>query len=358
MPLVCSRLRLNDLPPPPSGHTGWPWTEDSGGSALEILADLQMAGYPRISIITPSYNQGEFIEATIRSVLLQGYPNLEYIIMDGGSTDQTVELIKRYEPWIAAWVSAGDRGQSHAINQGLARASGDILAYLNSDDYYLPGALLQVAEYHQQFPNADLLHGRCRYVDAAGTRVIEQFGQISSLDEIVNLWEVWWAQRQFVQPEVFWTRSIMQRVGRFREQLHYGMDYDYWCRILAAGGTVGRLDAAIACFRLTPQQKSSQRGAVAAELLTIVQPLLWPDSPLRTAQLPGRKRWQLQGKWLYQAIFLEQVARSLSGGDRPLCRWVKSVAVLLQHPKILLVPAFQRRVKQAVSRLLGFRLGK
>ena len=320
-----------------------------------MLSSIQAAGYPRISIITPSYNQGEFIEATIRSVLLQGYPNLEYIIMDGGSTDQTVELIKRYEPWITAWVSAGDRGQSHAINKGLAQASGDILAYLNSDDYYLPGALLRVAEYHRQFPNADLLHGRCRYVDAVGTQVADQFGQISSLDEIVDLWEVWWAQRQFVQPEVFWTRRIMQRVGNFREELHYGMDYDYWCRILAAGGTVGRVEAAFACFRLTPHQKSSQRGAVAAELLTIVQPLLWPES---SSGLPTLKRWQLQGKWLYQAIFLEQVARSLSGGDRPFWRWVKSVAVLLHHPKILLVPAFQVRVKQAISRFLEFQLGR
>src|SRR5690606_33280720 len=91
---------------------------------------------PKITIVTPSYNQGQFIEDTIRSVLLQGYPNFEYIIMDGNSTDDTLEIIKKYEPWITYWESTSDRGQAHAINKGLERATGDIWAYINSDDYY------------------------------------------------------------------------------------------------------------------------------------------------------------------------------------------------------------------------------
>ena len=99
------------------------------------------ANYPRISIVTPSYNQGQFIEQTIRSVLLQNYPNLEYIIIDGGSTDNTVETIEKYEQYITYWVSEPDRGQSHAINKGFARCTGEIMAWLNSDDLYLPSAL-------------------------------------------------------------------------------------------------------------------------------------------------------------------------------------------------------------------------
>ena len=95
--------------------------------------------WPRISIVTPSFNQGQFIEETIRSILLQGYPNLEYIIIDGGSTDESVEIIKKYEPWLTYWVSEKDRGQAHAINKGLERCTGEILAYINSDDYYYPG---------------------------------------------------------------------------------------------------------------------------------------------------------------------------------------------------------------------------
>src|ERR1700738_1526878 len=110
--------------------TGWPWTTET-----PRLPAVRPDGsrWPRITIVTPSFNQGQFIEETIRSVLLQGYPNLEYIIIDGGSTDNTVEIIKKYEPWIACWVSEKDRGQSDALNKGFARATGQILAWLCSD---------------------------------------------------------------------------------------------------------------------------------------------------------------------------------------------------------------------------------
>ena len=131
-----------DLPPPPPGKTGWPWT-----TKPPRLPALQPDGtpWPRISIVTPSYNQGQYIEETLRGVLLQGYPNLEYIVMDGGSTDGTVDILRKYAPWLAHWTSEPDRGQAHAINKGMASATGAIGAYLNSDDYYLPGALLYVA---------------------------------------------------------------------------------------------------------------------------------------------------------------------------------------------------------------------
>src|SRR5947207_6789592 len=135
--------RLDDLPAPPSGRKGWPWTEATPKAPEKSTPNFS---WPRISIVTPSFNQGQFIEETIRSVLLQGYPNLEYIIIDGGSTDNTVGVIKKYEPWLAYWVSEKDRGQCDAINKGFARATGDIFAWLCSDDVYAPGALRRIAE--------------------------------------------------------------------------------------------------------------------------------------------------------------------------------------------------------------------
>ncbi len=123
---------LADLPSPPSNQTGWMWNEESSQLPENMPDGHQL---PRITIVTPSYNQGQFLEATIRSVLLQGYPNLEYIIIDGGSSDNSVEIIRKYEPWLAYWVSEKDRGQAHAINKGFAHATGSIYAYLNSDDF-------------------------------------------------------------------------------------------------------------------------------------------------------------------------------------------------------------------------------
>src|SRR5215831_1246876 len=134
-----SAMQPTILPPSPADKVGWPWNDDS-----ETAASIENP--PRISVITPSFNQQRFIEQTIRSVLLQKYPNLEYIIIDGGSTDGSIDIIKKYEPHLTYWESQRDRGQSHAINKGFARATGEILCWLNSDDYYLSGALHTVAK--------------------------------------------------------------------------------------------------------------------------------------------------------------------------------------------------------------------
>ena len=133
---------LNHLPPPPPGKTGWPWTEES-----DPLPPLQPDNnpWPRISIVTPSFNQGQFIEETIRSILLQNYPNLEYIIIDGGSTDNSLEIIRKYESWITYWVSEPDNGQSQAINKGFKKCTGDLVNWICSDDLLCKNALYNMA---------------------------------------------------------------------------------------------------------------------------------------------------------------------------------------------------------------------
>src|SRR5437773_6556922 len=160
--MICPRLA--ELPPPSAGRTGWPWTQESGWWADSRRRAM---AWPRISVITPSFNQGQFLEETIRSVLLQGYPNLDYIIIDGGSTDGSVEVVKKYEPWLTYWVSEPDRGQSHAINKGWQRAHGDVLAWLNSDDTYNPDALRCAAEALQQNPAAGMVYSDMNYIDVS-----------------------------------------------------------------------------------------------------------------------------------------------------------------------------------------------
>ncbi len=301
---------------------------------------------PRISIVTPSYNQGQYLEETICSVLDQGYPNLEYIVIDGGSTDNSVEIIRKYEKHLAYWVSEPDRGQTHAINKGMERATGEIRAYLNSDDYYLPGTLDRVARFAAEHQDADLIHGRCRSVDEFGTKIGEQFASITEYWEIVDLWGVWWAKRQFVQPEVFWTQRIAEKIGRFREDLHWVMDYDYWTRILRAGGKVASIDAELTCFRFQPGQKSSQSDRAAQELLAVVKPLLFD----RGGPLSMATKWRLQGKWLFDAVFRKEADRSLESGESRPRRWARLARLSLSSPQMLSASMYWRRIGDCLSR--------
>jgi glycosyltransferase involved in cell wall biosynthesis len=302
-------------------------------SNTAIVADL------RLTIVTPSFNQAAYLEQTIDSVLSQGYPNLEYIIIDGGSTDGSVDIIRKYERHLAYWVSEPDRGQSHAINKGLAHASGEILAYLNSDDFYLPGTFHAVADVFRSHPETDLLHGRCRIVDEQGGKVGEHVGSITRYDEIVDVWGVWWNRRQFVQPEVFWSRRIAERVGPLREDLDFVMDYEYWLRILKAGGNVRRIDRELTAFRRTPVQKSTHSAKVAEELLNVVQPELWDA----TTPIPARLRARLQGQWLYQKKFCAEADRSVAGGESRWRRWARLAWLSLRHPQLFRVPGFRQR---------------
>lgn len=189
-----------------------------------------MTGLPRITVITPSFNQGEFIEQTIRSVLDQGYPNLEYLVMDGGSTDCTLEVLERYKGQLQ-YVSEPDRGQSHAINKGLHMASGEILCYLNSDDLLAPGALQKVGYFFRAHPQAHWLTGRCRMVDENGNEVRR------SITLYKNLWlstrsRLVLAILNYIsQPATFWTRQVVEQVGYFSEHWNYAMDYEFWLRI-------------------------------------------------------------------------------------------------------------------------------
>lgn len=216
---------LSDLPAPPPGRVGWPWTEESP-RIDDVLAES--SDLPSISIVTPSLNQGSFIEATIRSVLLQGYPKLEYVVMDGGSRDQSVDVIRRYERWLTTWSSAPDRGQSHAINKALAHCGGTVFNWINSDDYLAPGALVEVGRvWASKAPN--LLVGRGLVVDGATGRVVHDWSarpprtplDFIAVDRVV-----------MSQPSTFMELRRVREVGGLREDLHYVLDWELYLRFV------------------------------------------------------------------------------------------------------------------------------
>ena len=220
---------LTELPSPPPGKTGWPWTEESPqlpDTAPDPSTGLRTSGspWPRVSIVTPSYNQEQFIEETIRSVLLQGYPDLEYIIIDGGSTDGSAEVIRKYEPWLAYWVSERDRGQSHAINKGIARASSDVLFWLNSDDLVLPGAFSTVAMLFAQNPQVRMITGQAQIIDAQGK-------QMGTLTSQFPSWADYATRKCTIrQVATFFDRALFDELGIIDESLYYSMDVDLLLR--------------------------------------------------------------------------------------------------------------------------------
>jgi glycosyltransferase involved in cell wall biosynthesis len=179
--------------------------------------------YPRITIVTASYNQGAFLDQALASIHDQNYPNLEHIVIDGGSTDKSVEIIERYAPRLAYWHTRRDDGQSHAINAGFQRATGDIFAWVNSSDCLAPGALFTMARTFADVKQAAWAVGDCLWIDEAGNEVGRWTpGQIT-LPRVID-----WGRNYINQPAVFWTRTLWERSGVLDESLHYAMDFDLW----------------------------------------------------------------------------------------------------------------------------------
>ena len=247
---------LKELPSSPLDKKGWPWIEES-----PQLPDTMPDGspWPRISIVTPSLNQGQFIEETIRSVLLQGYPDLEYIIIDGGSTDESVNIIKKYEKWLAYWISEPDKGQSDAINKGIGKCSGNIFAWINSDDLYLKSALSAVAGAYIKSSDSIIAGDVITFNEnTAHITIVRQ--QRITLQNFIIFWNdpngiiktgmVWH------QPGLFVPRKRLNEIGLLDESLAYAMDYDFFCRLLCVCN-VAYIPSIVAKFRIHHASKTS-----------------------------------------------------------------------------------------------------
>lgn len=244
---------LNQLPPAPPDKIGWPWTEECS-RLPEVMSDG--SPWPRISIVTPSYNQGSFIEETIRSVLLQGYPNLEYIVIDGGSNDGTVEIIKKYERWLDFWISEKDDGQADAINKGLDRATGEVANWLNSDDLLYLGALRRVAMAYASDKTAALYNGPALRIDAHGAYgspfIATHLSAEAALEGTIPL----------PQPAIFFQRKYWLKHGKIRTRLYYAMDTDLFLHCLICGHCRLISGPPLALMRVHPNMKCAGTAAL------------------------------------------------------------------------------------------------
>ena len=289
-------MRLSDLPVC-KDKFGWPWKANPLQHP-ETLPDGSR--WPRISIVTPSYNQGQFIEETIRSVLFQGYPNLEYIIIDGGSTDNSVEIIKKYEPWLAYWVTEKDRGQVHAINKGFALATGELAGWLNSDDIYFSGALKIVAEHWVAAGRPVSLITGTKLKGDASLEVVTRLPQ--SPLTIQHL-----LKRSILeQPSTFFPLNLFKDVGGLDERYHNSLDYDLWLRMTRKGAGLYFTGVDLAITRIHPLTKTSrfQRRSAYEALQSVwrnygVIPDPWIKKLITAVVIPQSVKPGLVSKILY-----------------------------------------------------------
>lgn len=225
---MASSIDIRELPKPPSDKKGWPWTVSDQENQYKDSLKSSNSSLPRFSVVTPSFNQGQYLEETIRSVLLQDYPNLEYIIIDGGSEDNSIEIIKKYEKFLKYWVSEKDRGQSHAINKGFSHSTGELMGWINSDDTLKPGALRIVSELIGNMKEPAWVVGVCELTDSNGSFLDYRKPNQISYKSILN-----WLDNWFAQEATFWNRSIWNIVGELDESLFYCLDVDLWMRMIA-----------------------------------------------------------------------------------------------------------------------------
>lgn len=237
---------LAELPAPPPDRKGWPWTEAPAAPIADGRA------WPRISLVTPSFNQAAYLEETIRSVLLQGYPDLEHLVIDGGSTDGSVDIVRKYAPWIHYWVSEPDRGQSHALAKGLARATGTWFNWINSDDYLQPGALAALVT-AAEAPGTEAVAVSGRTASLRGTQL---FGDYAA--HLAPGWPDCLFNLRVNQPGSLLRLSAVQQAGGVREDLHLVMDLDLWLRLLRRHGPAAfrSISAPVAVYRYHEASKT------------------------------------------------------------------------------------------------------
>ncbi|NEO82817.1 MAG: glycosyltransferase [Spirulina sp. SIO3F2] len=241
---------LTQLPDPPRDRTGWPWTVASDPGA-------PLAHYPRISIVIPSYNQAQFLEETLRSVLLQNYPNLECLVIDGGSSDESLEILQQYDPWIT-WISEPDQGQSDAVNKGFRRATGDWVGWQNSDDTYEPNTFTQVAQTVLDHPETQVVYGNVRHTDRHSQWLSDYAVTEATIANMIPYSAV-------TNHSVFYSAQVFAD-GEFLDlNRHHCMDQEFILRLLRRGYHFTFNPQVVGNWRLHDQSKSTGQMRVWAK---------------------------------------------------------------------------------------------
>ncbi len=343
---LARRASLRELPPAPAGRTGWPWTE-----ACEPLPATRPDGspWPRVSIVTPVYNQGHYLEETLRSVLLQGYPELEYVLVNDGSTDDSEDVIRRYAAWLSYWVTQPNAGQRAAINRGFEHVSGQVLAYLNSDDLLLPGALRRAALEIDPQRGRHVVMGRCRFTDPDGRYVgVEHPSRFTSHARVLEVWK----GHTIPQPSVFWTPEVWRTCGPILEELW--VDYGLFCRF-SRRYRFHAVDQVLSTYRLHPASKTQ----VSGEQRRLNEVVAISRRYWGSALAP--RRWRVALSYLLfrfdrrgRALRGLRLAREEQRQGRPLRAAWRGLLAALLAPEVVftaaLFPALNRRAPRALRR--------
>ena len=309
-----------------------------------------MTSLPLISIITPSYNQAEFIEETIQSVLGQGYPRLEYIVIDGGSNDGSVDIIKRHDKGIHYWISEDDHGQADAINKGLAQASGDIIGYLNSDDLLLPGSLSALAAAYEGNEGKQLLFmGDCLMGGHSSSEIHSCWqpnvpGTFLDAIEAVGLCP---------QPATFWTRSRQHSNQLFVDRYRFCMDYEFWINLLDRGFQICRIDKPLAFYRHHDAAKGANLHSVmwSEHAATVVLAMSH-----KSHGIPPLRLYSIARSSLRHSLLLS-IHRTLIA-DSSRSALVQLTALARQDPFLLFNRSFLGLLRRCLAKTLSIGLSR
>lgn len=295
-------------------------------------------------LAVPVFNAGEFLAATLESLNAQG-EYLRWWLQDAVSTDATLAIAKAAARDGDTVVSERDGGQAEAINRAFDRMGGEIIGFLNGDDLLAPGTAERVLAYFHDHPQIDLIYGCVEWIDRSGRVTGFHRGHIGTVEEILDIYNVWWRKRQWVQPEVFFRRSLLEKVGGFDTRWQLAFDYDFWVRCLVAGARVAHTPAVTARFRIHASQKSAAAERAADEIRSIVR------EHLSRAPIGFFVRLKLRAGLSYD---LYQLGRTASRGGKRTSFFL----ALLVHPHWWLSPIVRRRAQSSLAKLLPFRRRK